>query len=174
MHTLGVAFTASMLAHLYDGDPDKAMAAGLLHDCAKDLTKEERSALCERYDIRVTDERKQNPELLHAPLGAAIAEDKFGVTDRQILDAVTYHTTGRPAMGLLEKIIYVADFIEPGRRHIEGMDEIRRLAMRDLDKCLLRILGDIMEYLKATGKMTDSLTSEAFNYYNKRELHATK
>ena len=114
-HTLGVMYMAGALAMCYQVDLEKALTSGLLHDCAKCLSSEKKLKLCEKYHLKVSEAEKGNPGLLHAKLGAYLAEAKFDIEDKEILDAITYHTTGRPRMTLLDKILYVADYIEPNR-----------------------------------------------------------
>ena len=103
-HTLGVMYTCAALAMAHGYDIDDARCAGLLHDCAKCIPTKKKLKLCEDYYVPITDFEKSHPFLIHAKLGAALAREKYGVTDEQILSAITYHTTGRPEMTLLEKI----------------------------------------------------------------------
>mgnify|MGYP004567336233 FL=1 len=114
-HTLGVAYTAANLAAVHNADEDKALLAGLLHDCAKFYETEEQITLCEKAGIPLTETERLNPALIHGKLGAFYAETKYQVDDEEILSAIRYHTTGHPDMTVLEKIIYLADYIEPGR-----------------------------------------------------------
>ena len=122
-HTIGVAYTSVCLAMRYGEDLHKAELAGLLHDCAKCIPNEEKLALCKnikldkckRNNIPITKAQEQSPSLLHAKLGAFIAADHYRIKDQDILNAIENHTTGRPAMSLLEKIVFVADYIEPRR-----------------------------------------------------------
>ena len=102
----------------YGADLEKALTAGLLHDCAKGRGVKEQIRYCEKHGILLTEAELAMPALIHAKLGAYLAEKDYGITDPEILDAITYHTTGRPDMSLLEKIIYIADYIEPNRRII--------------------------------------------------------
>lgn len=117
---MGVMYTAASLAMCYGADIQKALTAGLLHDCGKYCPAEEQIRLCGRYGIDLTRSELEMPALIHARLGAYLAEHEYGIKDREILDAVTYHTTGRPGMSMLEKIIYIADYIEPNRRKYRG------------------------------------------------------
>ena len=165
-HTLGVEYTAAALAMRYDCDISKARTAGLLHDCAKCLTDEKRLSICEKQGIPVTKLEEKNPFLLHAKVGAFLAEDKYGVKSRDILNAIQNHTTGRQGMSLLEKIIFVADYIEPGRKHAPNLAEIRKLAFVDLDRALVRILEDTLSYLKASDGDIDPMTEETWRYYS--------
>lgn len=165
-HTLGVAYTAAFLASLYGADTKKAMIAGLLHDCAKCIPSEEKLSLCDKYKLEVSAFEKRNLFMLHARLGAKLAEAEYGVTDEDILNAITYHTTGRPDMSLLEKIIFVADYIEPGRTKAEHLTQIRRLAVCDIDKAVGKILQDTLVYLQKYGREIDPQTEKTLAYYN--------
>lgn len=164
-HTLGVASTAQMLAVLYGQDPQSAYIAGLLHDCAKCFTNKKRLNICHKKNILITEVEERNPFLLHAKVGRYIAEKDYGVDDPDILNAIAYHTTGRPQMSLLEKIVFIADYIEPGRKNAANLTEIRRLAFRDLDHALLQILQDTLSYLNASGNEIDEMTQKTYLYY---------
>lgn len=168
-HTLGVEFTAAALAMRYGGSVTDAQIAGVLHDCAKCLSDEKRLKICEKHDIPVSDVERRNPFLLHAKVGAYLAGKKYEVRNKpEILDAIRYHTTGREDMSLLEKIIFVADYIEPSRRHAPNLPEIRRLAFENLDAAVLRILNDTLEHLKKSGSETDPVTEKVYRYYLNR------
>lgn len=165
-HTLGVEFTAAALAMRYGGSVTDAQTAGVLHDCAKCLSDEKKLKICSAHGIPVSAVERRNPFLLHAKAGACLAEEKYGIRNRpEILNAILYHTTGREDMSLLEKIVFVADYIEPGRKHAPNLPEIRRLAFEDLDRAVLRILEDTLEHLKKSGGEIDALTETACRYY---------
>lgn len=166
-HTLGVAYTAANMAFLYGADIEKALIAGYLHDCAKCMTHEEQIKICEKNDIEITEVERKNHSLLHAKVGMYLARTKYDVYDPEILGAIRWHTTGREDMTLLEKIVYIADFIEPNRRPLENMAEIRKEAFTDLDKCLAHILHDSVIYLKTIGKEVDEATMNAYEFYKK-------
>lgn len=165
-HTIGVMYTAASLAMCHGADMEKARVAGLLHDCAKCIPNHKKLKLCEQYHIHVSETEKNAPYLLHAPLGACIAKDKYEVTDQEILSAITWHTTGRPGMSLLDKIIYIADFIEPMRSKASNLPEVRRLAFEDLDMAVYVTLRDTLRYLKNSSSL-DKRTVEAYNYYKR-------
>ncbi len=164
-HTLGVMYTAGALAMAHGADLNQAMLAGLLHDCAKCIPNDEKFALCKKYRIELTQAEKDNPALIHAKLGAFLARKKYHVTDEEVLHAILVHTTGEPGMNLLDKIIYIADYIEPGRDKAENLSIVRPLSFKDLDAALCKILGDTLEYLKSTGKEIDALTEQTYQYY---------
>ncbi len=167
-HTLGVEYTAAALAMRYDCDVRKAQIAGLLHDCAKCLTDEKRLSICRKHKIPITTVEKKNPFLLHAKVGAYLARNKYGIKNQDILNAICNHTTGRQNMSTLEKIVFIADYIEPGRTHAPNLAEIRKLAFVDLDKAFLRILEDTLDYLNDTGGDIDPMTEETWKFYNNR------
>lgn len=164
-HTLGVTYTATALAMRYDCDLHSAEVAGLLHDCAKCMDNAKKIQICEKHNIPVTDIERKNPSLLHAKAGSFIAMDTYGITDTDIINAILNHTTGRPNMSLLEKIIYVADYIEPNRTKAPNLSEIRKLAFSDLNKALLMILSDTLTYLTAGGGDIEPMTRKAYEYY---------
>ena len=164
-HTLGVAYTAASLAMRYESDVKKAEIAGLLHDCAKCIDNDKKLAMCQKYNINVNEFERRNPFLLHAKLGSFLAMKKFNITDKDIINAILNHTTGRPEMSLLEKIIYVADYIEPNRMQAPNLREIRKLAFIDLDQAVLKILGDTLHYLESVDNEIDPMTQKTYDYY---------
>jgi len=166
-HTLGVAYTAANMAFIYGADVNKALIAGMLHDCAKCMSHEEQIKICEKNNIELTDVERKNHSLLHAKVGMYLARTKYDVYDTEILGAIRWHTTGRENMTLLEKIVYIADFIEPNRKPLEDMDIIRKEAFTDLDKCLAHILHNSVIYLKTIGKECDEATLNAYHFYKK-------
>lgn len=170
-HTLGVMYTACALAMCHGADMDQALLAGLLHDCAKCIPSAKKIKLCQKYHLEVTDIERSNPSLLHAKLGAFLAKKKYHITNQEILNAIKSHTTGKPAMTLLEKIIYIADYMEPGRPELPNMSEVRKLAFQDIDECLYRILEDSLVYLKGRDLPIDTMTEKTYQYY-KQKLRA--
>lgn len=170
-HTLGVMYTCASLAMRYDADIQQAMLAGLLHDCAKCIPNSKKLKLCEKHNIQMTEVERRNPFLLHAKLGAFLAMHEYKVQDKSVISAILNHTTGKPEMSLLDKIVYVADYIEPGRDKAPNLPEIRKLAFVDLDLTLYRILHDTLSYLDEGKGETDSMTQKAYEYY--RALYET-
>ena len=164
-HTLGVMFTCASLAMVHGYDLKNAQVAGLLHDSAKCIPNKKKLKICAEHHIPVSDFEKEHPFLLHAKLGAYIAKAKYNVTDKEILSAITYHTTGKPDMTMLEKIVYIADYIEPARNKAPRLTEIRRLAFEDLDECMYQILKDTLSYLDENPNDVDSATKDAYSYY---------
>ena len=166
-HTIGVMYTAASLAMRYGADIQKALTAGLLHDCGKYCSAKEQIKLCRKYDIQLTESELEMPALVHAKLGAYLARHKYKVKDQEILDAITWHTTGRPGMTLLEKIIYIADYIEPNRRIIPGLKEIRSIVFQDIDQAVYLSAKNTVRYLDDGGKAVDPMTVSTCDYYKK-------
>lgn len=167
-HTLGVMNTAAALAMAYGVDMEKAQIAGLLHDSAKCIPAKKKLKLCKANHIPVTDFEKEHTFLLHAKLGAWVAEAKYGIQDPEILDAITWHTTGTENMSMLAKIIYIADYIEPARNKAPRLSEIRRIAFENPDRCMYEILKDTLSYLnEEDAKNIDPASLRAYNYYNR-------
>ena len=169
-HTKGVQYTAMCLAMKYDEDIEKAGLAGLLHDCAKHLRDGKMLSLCEDNNVPVTEVERDNPFLLHGKVGALIARKKFKLTDEDLLNAITYHTTGRPGMSMLEKIIFVADYIEPGRNSATNLKQIRKLAFEDIDLAIVKITSDTLNYLNHKKAAIDPMTRETYDFYMKESV----
>lgn len=161
-HVLGTEQEAVRLARQYGADETQARVAALLHDCTKKLDMEQQLALCRRYDIRLDELEQHALKLLHAKTGAAVARDIFGVKDA-VYEAIRWHTTGKPDMTLLEKVIYLADYIEPNR-DFPGVDELRRAVYDDLDKGLLMGLSDTIDEMERMGNPVHHDTLEARDF----------
>ena len=159
-HTYRVAETAVAMARREGADVRKAEIAALLHDCARNLPPEKLNSLVE--ELGLPDRYRDNVNLSHSKVGAAFAGRLFNIDDREILDAISYHTTGRCRMTTLEKIVFLADAIEPGRDY-PGVEAIRDAAEESLDRGCLKSLEGTIEFLKATDKFIDNDTIEAFN-----------
>lgn len=175
-HTLGVQTTSFSLAILYGEDYNKAIYAGLFHDLAKYISNKKSLKECKKYKLPISKIEKKNPHLLHGKLGAYYTKTEFGIKDKDILNAITYHTTGRPNMSLLEKIVFVADYIEPNRseKNNPSLSSIRQLAFRDIDKAVFEILKATLNYLDSgnngdSKKKIDSMSIKAYNYYKIQE-----
>ncbi len=165
LHTLGVSYTAAALAMRYNTDVKKAQIAGLLHDCAKYMDGSELLEQCEKYHISITKVERLNPYLLHAKLGGFFAMKKYYVQDKEIISSIINHTTGHPDMILLEKIIFVADYIEPNRDKAPNLKSIRQQAFIDIDFALLEILKDTLNYLETIKVEIDEMTYKTYEYY---------
>ena len=164
-HSVGVAFTAASMAMRYGADINCALIAGILHDCAKMHSGMELLAMCDNYGITPSDAQRTNPDLLHGIIGSCIAKDKFDIKDQDILNAIAYHTTGRAGMSLLEKIIFIADYIEPSRKIIPGLDKARELAFTDLDECIISVAEGTIRHLREKKADIDPLTQETLDFY---------
>ena len=165
-HILGVEEVSVDLAVIYGDDSQKASIAGILHDCAKPLTDEELLAECKKYKIPISEYEAKSIYLLHAKVGAVYARKKFGIQDEDILNAITYHTTGRPNMSLLEKIVFTADYIEPNRKLLPRIEEIRSAAYDNhIDLAIFMILENTLNYLKSIDAVIDNRTNETYEYY---------
>lgn len=164
-HTLGVMYTAAALAMAHDADITKAQVAGLMHDCAKCMPGKKKLKLCAQKHMEVSDYEQKNTFMLHARLGAVLARDEYGIQDPEVLSAIEWHTTGKPEMTTLEKIIFIADYIEPGRCKAADLPEIRKLAFEDLDRCMYVICRDTLAYLEEKGAEIDDMTQKACDYY---------
>lgn len=172
-HTLGVMYTAASLAMVYGADLGQAMYAGLLHDCAKCIPNDKKLELCEEYGIPIRESERNCPFLLHAKLGAYFAKHLYKVDDQMILHAIQTHTTGEPHMNVLDKIIYISDYIEPNRKTAPNLSEIRKLAFENLDMAMLRILGDTLAFLKEKGGEIDPLTIQTYQHFQDK-INITK
>lgn len=168
-HVIGVEYTAAALAMRYGENMVHARLAGLMHDCARCLTDEELLEECRKYGIEVLETEKERPYLLHGKVGAYYCKKKYEIDQEGILSAIEWHTTGREAMSILEKIIFVADYIEPGRDKAPNLEEIRKLSYIDIDEAIYRIAEDTLLYLKQNGKekTIDPRTEQTYAYYKK-------
>lgn len=164
-HTLGVMYTCAALAMCYNYDLEKAMLAGLLHDCAKCMPNAKKLKMAQKHHLEISELEHKNPFMLHAKLGAFLAKKKYDIEDEEILDAIRWHTTGRPQMTLLDKIVYVADYIEPKRDKAPNLALIRQMAFTNLDDALLKILVDTLGYLGDSPEHVDSMTKMTYDYY---------
>lgn len=167
-HVLGTEQEAVRLVRRYGGDETQARIAALLHDCTKKLDMAQQLALCEKYGIMLDELEQKALKLLHSKTGAAIARDVFGVEDA-VYDAIFYHTTGKPDMTRLEKIIYLADYIEP-TRDFPGVDELRKTVYEDMDKGLLMGLTMTIQEMEEMGNPVHHLTRDARDYLLKRGI----
>ncbi len=158
-HVLGTEQEAIRLAERYGADVEKARIAALLHDCTKKLDMESQLALCDHYGIELDELEQVSLKLLHSKTGAALARDVFGV-DEEIYNAIWWHTTGHANMTLLEKIIYLADYIEPSR-DFPGVDKLRSVCYKDLNEGLLLGLEMTIREMTDMGNPVHRATLEA-------------
>lgn len=134
-HSVRVARCADLLAQRHGVDAAKARLAGMLHDLARLYSPERLIAECESRGMPIGAREREHPVLLHAPLGALIARERFGVEDGEVLSAIAKHTTGAPTMSALDRVVYLADSLEPGRRFAERA-QLWELATRDLEAAM--------------------------------------
>lgn len=160
-HTLGCEKAARMLAERFGGDVEKAGFAALLHDITKRLSKEEQLYLCDKYGIIPCDIEKTEWKMLHGKTAAAIARTEYGA-DMEVVEAIAYHTTGRANMTLLDKIIYLADYIEE-TRDFDGVEPARELAKTSIDEALLYCFDHSLYDLLVRGKLIHPDTMAARN-----------
>ncbi len=166
-HSISVSYISVALAMRYDADIRKAEVAGLLHDCAKGLSDTVIFKKCEKYNITINEYERYNPSILHPKLGAYMTMDKFNIDDKEIISAILNHTTGNADMDLLDKIIFVADYIEPRRHKAANLNEIRKIAFLDIDEAVFMILRDTVSYLETTNKEIDTRSHSALEFYEK-------
>ena len=167
VHSTGVEEVAHDLAIIYGCNERQAVLAGILHDCAKCLSDEALLQECRLNHLPITDVEVECPFLLHAKVGALYARIKYGIEEKEILNAITYHTTGRPGMSILEKIIFVSDYIEPYRRPLPRIEEIRKTVYQNLDQGVYLVLENMVQYLENSGSIIDQTTTETYQYYKK-------
>lgn len=165
-HSIGVEFTSTCLAMKYDATlMNKARIAGILHDCGKCMKDDEALQYCYDNNIPVNDYEAENPFMLHGKTGAHLAEHKYGIKDLDILSAIRYHTVGVPNMTLLEKIVFTADYIEPGRDQAPNLEYLRTLAFNDLDEAVYRIVVDTIQYLKDYNEPINEIIFDVHDFY---------
>lgn len=162
-HSMGVSQEAVKLAKHYGANVEKAMLAGLVHDCVKEIDFNEMVNMCALYGVELDAVSKEEKKLIHAQLGAAYAKKEFNIDDDEIYDAIKYHTTAKANMPILTKIIYVADYIEPNRE-FDGVEGLRRLAYIDLDAAILDGLDYTINQLIGKKRMLHQETINARNY----------
>ena len=165
-HSVSVSLTAQNLADVYGANKDDCMVAGILHDYCKCMSINEMLLMCEKYNVELSDEDKQADGCIHGFLAAKICKDKFNIND-EVYNAIYYHTCGRPNMTILEKIIYISDFIEPLRRFRDRVEEVRKMAYINIDKAVVLSSEMGLKHLKATNKFIHSNTQKTIEYYKK-------
>lgn len=164
-HSISVSFTCTALAMRYGLDIKQAELAGLMHDCAKRFTDSELIQKCQKHEVALTEDEIKAPAVIHAKYGAFLAEHKYGIHDAEILSAIACHTTGKPDMTTLDKILYIADYIEPRRDKADNLSEMRYLAFQDLDETMYEILKGTLEYLNKKGNTIDPMTLQAYEFF---------
>lgn len=162
-HTLRVVETAAILANRFSADAEKVDIAAILHDYCKFWTAESLIFAIKRYNLS-SDLLLYNQELWHGPVAAQVAQMEFGIVDQEIIDAIYYHTTGRPNMSLVEKIVFLADYIEPARQ-FPGVDAVRQLAEHQLDQAIALASRQTVEFLVSRNSQVYPLTLDTLAYY---------
>ena len=162
-HVLGVVAAAEKLAKLYGANVKEARLAAYIHDAAKYTKATDAISFLEKRGYSLSEEDKSMPELLHGLVGAIIGRDIMAIPYESVFNAARYHTTGRENMTLLEKVIFVADYIEPSR-NFPGVMELRQLACEDLDRAIIKAYDNTIKYVIDGGKLIHTDTIRARNY----------
>lgn len=161
-HSIGVCETAAQLAARHGADVEKAKLAGLLHDCARDMPRNALLHTAQTFGIVVGSIERRELALLHAPIGARLAQTVYGITDAEVINAIAVHTVGGPQMDLLSTIIYLADYIEPNR-NFPGVDKLRALAQNDLSVAMIEAFDHSIQYIISRGGLIHPATVEGRN-----------
>ncbi|WP_374724610.1 bis(5'-nucleosyl)-tetraphosphatase (symmetrical) YqeK [Calidifontibacillus erzurumensis] len=166
-HTIGVMETSIQLAKKYGADVKKAELAAIFHDYAKFRPKEEmeKIIISQKMPSQLLD---YHSELWHAPVGAYLVKEEAGIDDEEILQAIRYHTTGNKDMTLLDKIVFLADYIEPGRK-FPGVDHVRELSQQSLDKAVIQALKNTIKFLLDKNQLIYPDTLETYNSLMKKQ-----
>lgn len=162
VHSINVSETAAELAKKYGADEKKAYEAGLLHDVMKNAQEDEVFSLLEKYGVEMTELERKSPKLWHAIAGSVYCRYELEIDDEEVLSAIRYHTTGRAGMSLLEKVIFVADFISADRNY-SGVDEMRARAEESLDSAMEEGLRFTIEELSSLNRCIHPDTVNAYN-----------
>lgn len=162
-HTLGVCQSAIELAKLYGEDIEKAKIAALIHDMAKEMPIKDQKAILEANGFNINEDEENSPQILHGFVASILGKSIFNITDEEILSSVYYHSTGKREMTKLEKIVYLADYIEPGRIY-PGVDELREVSKKSLDEGVLMGLNNTIKLVIDNRGVIHPLTLEARNY----------
>ncbi|NDI33775.1 bis(5'-nucleosyl)-tetraphosphatase (symmetrical) YqeK [Chengkuizengella sediminis] len=162
LHTLGVMETSVALANEYGADPVKADLAALLHDYCKywSIERQKEWVIKEHLPVELLQYDKQ---LWHGPVAAELVQQEFSINDEDVINAIRYHTSGRTNMSMLEKIVCLADYMEPGR-DFPGVDQIRELSKQSLEKALIAGFDSTIRFLISKGKKIFPLTIESRNF----------
>lgn len=163
IHTLGVVETAAKMARHHGVDPVDTMIAAALHDYAKNLSADELLNYAQEHNLPLDDVTKQSVELLHGFVGADMVKDIFIIENPDILNAIRYHTVGRKGMSLMEKIVYLADAIEPGRSEYPELSRLRQFAYEDLDAGVFVSVKETLAYVLGKGLFLHPLSVDLYN-----------
>ncbi|MGL5256841.1 MAG: bis(5'-nucleosyl)-tetraphosphatase (symmetrical) YqeK [Proteocatella sp.] len=173
MHIKGVVDMSVELAYKYGENVEKCKLAAILHDYAKQFSYDEIETFVKSNNLIVDDLELASKELIHSKIAAKIAKDKYGIEDEDILNAISFHTTGRAGMSMLEKIIFIADSIEEGRKY-PNVDSIRKIALIDIDHTMLCILNNTISYLLNSGLKIHPNSVIARNYFLDKNKEVNK
>ncbi|MBN2261185.1 MAG: bis(5'-nucleosyl)-tetraphosphatase (symmetrical) YqeK [Clostridiales bacterium] len=168
-HSIRVFHTAVELAKIYDEDIEKTSLASLLHDYAKCFDDATLRKIIADEDIVLDEVLSENIGLAHGLASAIIAKKTYHIEDQDILNAIQYHTYGRPNMSRLEKIVYLADYIEPDRK-FAGLEDIRKVAREDLNQGVLMALNASVKYILSKNEKIYTLSLDAIEYYSDEVL----
>ncbi|MDR3349576.1 MAG: bis(5'-nucleosyl)-tetraphosphatase (symmetrical) YqeK [Acidaminococcales bacterium] len=163
-HSVSVMCEAAVLAEHHNLDPEKIRIAALLHDCGRESANHEAPRKAREMGLSVSPIEEAQPVLLHARMGAAIAREKYRITDAEILKAISLHTTGGKNMSELDMVIFLADYTEPARVQ-KGVDKVRRLARANMDLAMLSALKYNMEYLLRSRRCIHPDCIDCWNYF---------
>jgi predicted HD superfamily hydrolase involved in NAD metabolism len=163
-HSLRVADQSVILARRFGADARKAETAGVLHDCARDLSFGEALNEANNFGIILDNVTKNSPGIIHAVIGEALARFEYNINDHDILDAIRYHTTGRKGMSMLEKIVFIADYTEPSR-DFQGAAGARDILEQSLDRAVLYAMENTIAYLLEKRMLIHLDTIDARNHY---------
>ncbi len=166
-HSLEVMKASIRLAEKYGEDAEKAALAGLVHDCAKDMRKDDILPACKKYGIIVDEITASRPELLHGQIGSHMAAELFGIECPGILAAIADHTMGRPGMDKLSSIVFIADYIEDSRDY-KGVDVIREAAKESLEKAIVAGIDNTIRHILDKGRFLHSQTVATRNWALRR------
>ena len=168
LHTLGVVETAKSLAKIYGVDIKKAEIAALAHDIAKNLSPQELLEVIDTNHIDLSFDEKNTRELWHAIVGPIVAKEQFEIEDKEILSAIRWHTTGKENMSKLDKIIYCADKLEEKRAFASSLDDIRKVAFEDIDKCFVLLMKEQVKMFKEKNKSVGPKINEMIEFYERK------
>ncbi len=173
IHSVNVAYEAVKLARKYGADEDKAFIAGYLHDCAKELDTQEQRRLAEQSEFQTEAVELDTPPLLHSIAGAVVVRNELGIDDRDILEAIRYHTTGAPDLPPLAQIIYLADLISADRDY-KDVKKMRKAAYESLDEAMLEALSFAISDDVKKGSYITRTTWAAYNEYIVKNKNSKK
>lgn len=162
IHSLNVADLAEKYASIYGANSKKAYLAGLVHDCAREYSLEKLLLLSKEFGIVFSDIEKNVPVLIHPLVGAEIAKKEFNIDDKEILNAIKIHTTGSCNMSVLDKVVYLADCLEPTKKY-KGIEKIREVALIDLNLATLMAMNSSIEYIIYKNNLLHPLTIKGRN-----------